>query len=199
MTLQGRVLLIVLGLSFLSHAAAAQHKPVVPVGLFIGKIEEGARIFTPVRLLPFEHPDSQAHEFPNALALHQSEYEALVWLGEQVGLKLATTLQRYPAPPEAQWWYEDFEAVPTEQITDAVIHRLSATVSPIPGLKAVVFYEGQAICFLVDTRSLTLTERGMDRATAMGLDMTRAQFLSGLEAVGSTLPAERTTVVVLEP
>ena len=56
------------------------------IGLFIAGIEEGARIFTPIRLLPFEHPESEGPEFPNALQLHESEYETLVWLGQQAGL-----------------------------------------------------------------------------------------------------------------
>ncbi len=173
-------------------------KPVVPVGLFIGKIEEGARIFTPIRLLPFEHPESEAHEFPNALQLHQSEYEALVWLGELIGLRLAATLQRYPGPPAAQWWYDEFEEVPVGKIKGATAHHKNSKASSVPGLRAVVFYEEVPICFIVDTRGLTLQERGMDRPTTMGLDMTRAQFLAGLVEAGSSLPNERVSIVTFE-
>jgi hypothetical protein len=36
-------------------------KPIIPFGIFLGSVEEGARIFTPVRLLPFEHPESKGH------------------------------------------------------------------------------------------------------------------------------------------
>ena len=59
----------------------AQQPRYAPVGLFIGAIEEGARIFTPIRLLPFDHPEAQGHQFPNALALHRSEFDLLVALG----------------------------------------------------------------------------------------------------------------------
>ena len=209
MITQPQWILIVLGFTFLGTAAMAyrsdssssppqKQRHIVPVGLFIGAIEEGARIFTPIRLLPFEHPDSQAHEFPNALQLHQSEYEALVWLGEQIGLKLAATLQRYPKAPAQQWWYEEFEQVPVEEVKEATLRRMNTAASPIPGLKAVVFYEGPAICFIVDTRGLTLEERGMGRATTMGLDLTRAQFLAGLEEVGVSFKADSALVVVFE-
>jgi hypothetical protein len=40
-------------------------------GIFIGKIEEGARIFTPVRLLPFGHPEALNHEFPTETQLYR--------------------------------------------------------------------------------------------------------------------------------
>ena len=200
-------LLLVLALTILGSMTTADRaanrissaqQQIVPVGLFIGSIEEGARIFTPVRLLPFEHPDAEGHEFPNALQLHQSEYEALVWLGDQIGLKLAATLQRYPRPPVQQWWYEAFDEVPAEAIKAAQVHRRPSNASPIPGLKAVVFYEGQAICFIVDTRGLTLAERGMDRPTTMGLELTRAQFLAGLVEANEAFSAEKTSVVVFE-
>ena len=204
---QPQSLLLVLALTILGSTTMADRadncttptqQQIVPVGLFIGSIEEGARIFTPIRLLPFEHPDSEGHEFPNVLQLHQSEYDALVWLGEQIGLKLAATLQRYPGPPAQEWWYEAFDEVPAEAIKTAQVHRKPGNASPIPGLKAVVFYEGQAICFIVDTRGLTLEERGMERPTTMGLDLTRAQFLAGLAEAGEAFSAEKTSVVVFE-
>ncbi len=209
MIAQPRWTLIVLGFTFLSTITMAyrvdnrsaplqKQQHILPVGLFIGAIEEGARIFTPTRLLPFEHPDSEGHEYPTALQLHQSEYEALVWLGEQIGFKLAATLQRYPKLPAQQWWYEEFEEMPVEEIKEAAIHRMKSGASPIPGLRGVVFYEGQATCFIVDTRGLTLEERGMSRATTMGLDVTRAQFLAGLEEIGGSLQAERVWVVAFE-
>lgn len=206
---QIRRLLIVLSVAFVWSMATAhragsdaspryEQKPVVPVGLFIGAIEEGARIFTPVRLLPFEHPEAEGHEFPNALQLHQSEYEALVWLGEQVGLKLAATLQRYPKPPVAAWGYEAFAEVPVDAIKQATVHRRQQAASPLPGLKAVAFHDGVPVCFIVDTRGLTLRERGMDRPTTMGLDLTRAQFLAGLHEIGNTLTGAGSSVVTFE-
>jgi hypothetical protein len=182
----------------LTAAAAAPQPRIAPVGLFIGSIEEGARIFTPVRLLPFEHPDAEGHEFPNALQLHRSEYDALVWLGEQVGLKLAATLQRYPKAPADEWWYEGFDEMPAAEIMGAPVERLPKSEAPIPGLKAVVFLEGQAVCFIVDTRGLSLEERGLDRPTTMGLDLTRAEFLAGLDEVARMHATADTGVVVFE-
>jgi len=154
---------------------------VLAAGVFIGKIEEGARIFTPVRLLPFEHPDSEGHEFPNALQLHQSEYEAIVYLGELAGLRLATTLQRYPKQPTSDWWYDEFEECPVDKIKAAEVHKFERKRAPVPGLRAVAFINGQPAGFIVDTRDLSLEKRGMTRATAMGLELNREQFLSGLQ------------------
>jgi hypothetical protein len=182
----------------LTAPAPAPQPRIAPVGLFIGSIEEGARIFTPVRLLPFEHPDAEGHEFPNALQLHRSEYDALVWLGERVGLKLAATLQRYPKAPADEWWYEGFDEMPAAEIMGAPVERLAGSESPIPGLKAVVFLEGQAVCFIVDTRGLSLEERGLDRPTTMGLDLTRAEFLAGLDEVARTHATAATGVVVFD-
>lgn len=79
----------------LAHDVSAQERsqpqPLV-FGVFIASIEEGARVFTPIRLLPFEHPDAFNHEFPNALVNHTTEVEAVVHLGELAGLRLRTTL-----------------------------------------------------------------------------------------------------------
>jgi len=159
---------------------------VVPIGVFIGSIEEGARIFTPIRLLPFEHPDSEGHEFPNALRLHEKEVEALVWLGELVGLRLTTTLRRYPATPTADWPYPDFPEFPAERLRTMEIRRLPASDAPIPGLRGAAILDGRMVCFIVDTRGLTLEDRKMERATAMGLDLSRAEFLSRFPDTGGS-------------
>jgi hypothetical protein len=197
----GAVALIVAsGAATAFHPAAPGPSPhqIAPVGLFIASIEEGARIFTPARLLPFDHPEAEGHEFPNALKLHRSEYEALVWLGEQVGLRLSATLQRYPKAPADEWWYEDFDEIPVGEIRAAPVERLPRSEAPIPGLKAVVIHEGLAICFIVDTRGLSLEERGMERPATMGLDMTRAEFLAGLDQVARTYVADDTRVVAFD-
>lgn len=173
----------------------SQHK-IAPVGLFIASIEEGARIFTPVRLLPFDHPDAEGHEFPNALQLHRSEYDALVWLGGQVGLRLSATLQRYPKAPAEEWWLEGFDEIPVGEIRAAPVERLPRSEAPIPGLRAVAIHEGRAICFIVDTRGLSLEERGMERPATMGLDMTRAEFLAGLDQVARAHAADDIRIVV---
>jgi hypothetical protein len=84
---------------------SAPSEPNAPVGLFIGAIEEGARIFTPVRLLPFEHSESLGHDFPTVLQLHGPEFALLLWLGERAGYRLWPTLEHYPAQPAADWPY----------------------------------------------------------------------------------------------
>jgi hypothetical protein len=195
-------------IALLATAGAAALRPdgpvlvpppqIAPIGLFIASIEEGARIFTPARLLPFEHPDAEGHQFPTALQLHRSEYDALVWLGEQVGLRLSATLQRYPKAPADDWWIEGFDEIPVGEIRAAPVVRLPRSEAPIPGLRAVAIHEGRAICFIVDTRGLSLEERGMDRPATMGLDMTRAEFLAGLDQVARTYAADDTRVVVFD-
>lgn len=183
-----RIAPLLLGLSLLGCASTAQRitpadeRDFVPIGLFIGSIEEGARIFTPVRLLPFDHPESLGHEFPNALQLYGGEYGALVWLGEQVGMRLVATLGRYPMAPSDDWQYHEFREIPIDILKG--VETVHVTHSVIPGLRAVAFIDGVPVCFLVDTRGLTLEERGMDRPTAMGLDLTRSEFLSGLRSLG---------------
>jgi hypothetical protein len=150
----------------------------VPVGLFIGAIEEGARIFTPVRLLPFEHPDSEGHEFPNALVLHRSEVELLVDLGDRIGLSLRTTLERYPRLPVEEWAYVGFDTPPAIGASARPVE--ASDPAALPGLHAAYFRDGRLIAFIVDTRGMTLEERGMTRPTSMGLDLTRAEFLEML-------------------
>ncbi len=154
-----------------------------PVGLFIGSIEEGARIFTPARLLPREHPEAMGHDFPTVHQLHGTESYGLVWLGEQAGYRLSTTLQRYPQEPSPAWVFPDFAPPPdSSDLTSArVVHR-AGNETPLPGLKAVLFDEAEPVLFLVDTRGLSLRERGMERATAMGLDVTRERFLEALRS-----------------
>ena len=173
-------------------------KPIVPVGIFLGKIEEGARIFTPARLLPFDHPEALGHEFPTVLQLHQTEYEVLVWLGEQAGMKLATTLQRYPEPPTDEWWYQDFAELPVSEIKPADLYHFKKSDRPIPGLSAAANIDGEPVAFIVDTRDVTLEERNMQRATAMGLDLSRAEFLSGLHKAARMAGANGTMVVVFD-
>jgi len=170
-------------------------KPFVTCGIFIGKIEEGARVFTPTRLLPFDHPEALRHQFPTALELHQSEYEILVFIGEKVGLRLQSTLQRYPKQPITVWNYPDFEVPPVEEVRQADTLSFDAKTSPIPGLRVIAYKDRFPLSFIVDTRHLTLKERGMKRATAMGLDITRAQFLDGLIKVSSRIPAHGSWIV----
>jgi hypothetical protein len=150
-------------------------------GLFIGSIEEGARVISPVRLLPFDHPDAFNHEFPNPLVNHTTEVEALVLLGEHAGLRLRTTLLRYPGLPVEEWPYPEFSPPPLDCIRHATVERVSATAE-LPGLRALVVMAGKPLVFIVDTRGLTLEERQMQRATSMGLDFTRAEFLERLAA-----------------
>lgn len=111
----------------------------VPIGIFLGKIEEGARIFTPVRLLPFDHPESEGHQFPNALQLYGTELNALLWLGHQAGYELRATLMRYPQEPSAIWPYNQFLQPDTSDLRSTPCTKRPATDSPLKGLRAVLF------------------------------------------------------------
>ncbi len=177
------------------ESPAQDTKAMLPVGIFIGKIEEGARIFTPVRLLPFDHPESMGHEFPNALQLHQSEFDLLVWLGEQLGLKLTATLERYPKPPTQTWWYKKFREIPVSEVEETEIRHVQEK-PPVPGLRIVAFLGDVPVGFIVDTRGLSLEGRGMKRATAMGLDLTRQEFLDGLARARETVDSVQNVVIV---
>lgn len=199
MTRLGLAAVLITSLQFnAGHEAWAQARPQTLVfGVFIASIEEGARVFTPTRLLPFEHPDAFNHEFPTTLVNHTSEVESLVHLGELAGLRLRTTLLRYPRPPVEEWPYPEFAPPPLECIRAAVVERASSP-AVLSGLRALVVLDGKPLVFIVDTRGLTLEQRGMQRVTSMGLDLTRAQFL---ERVAASIPASRETAcrVVIYP
>jgi hypothetical protein len=171
-------------------------KPFVPIGIFIGKIEEGARIFTPVRLLPFDHPESEGHQFPNALQLYGTELNVLLWLGHQAGYELWATLTRYPMEPSREWKYPMFMQPESAGLGTLQPIRRPRADAPLKGLKAALFERGELVCFIVDTRDLTLAERGMKRASSMGLDMTRAEFLAGLDKVKASLGSKIIAAVV---
>jgi hypothetical protein len=195
-----RPTLIALGLligTVAQRSPAQDHvQPYLPVGVFIAPIEEGARIFTPVRLLPFDHPEALRHEFPNALQLRGSEFETLVLLGGHGGLGLAATLQRYPAQPDASWPYDGFSQPPLEALRKAAVVRRSDADAPLPGLKVVGFYNGALVAFIVDTRGLSLKARRMTRPSTMGLDITRAEFLAAVQKAAAQLSAGEGTIVV---
>jgi hypothetical protein len=177
---------ILIGFLLAPGGMAQAQEPLV-FGIFIGSIEEGARIFSPVRLLPFDHPDADNHEFPNPLVNHTSEVEALVHIGEQTGLRLRATLLRYPQPPVEEWPYPEFGPPPLDCIQSAKVEPV-ATEAALPGLRVLAIRDGRPLAFIVDTRGLTLRQRQMQRATSMGLDLTRAEFLARL---GDSVPAGR--------
>lgn len=147
---------------------AAQDTPApsrfVPVGLFIGSIEEGARIFTPARLLPFEHPEAGG------------EYPLLVLLGRHAGLRLEPRLQRYPTQPDTTWPYRTFSPPPVARFERVTPTVRPAAQAPLSGLRAVAFLDGAPVALIVDTRHLTLAQRHLDRPTAMGVDVSRPTF-----------------------
>jgi hypothetical protein len=182
MAIRTKFVLTALFLSTASFPSFAQEnaKPQLPIGIFLGRIEEGARIFTPVRLLPFDHPESQGHQFPNALQLYGTEFHLLLWLGHQAGYELRSTLMRYPKEPSPEWPYKMFLEPDTSILRTIPIIARPSSDSPLEGLRAVLFVNNQPVGFIVDTRNLTLQERGMKKPTAMGLDIDRAEFLSAL-------------------
>lgn len=181
-------------------AQAPPARPYLPIGIFIGRIEEGARIFTPARLLPFDHPEALGHQFPTLLQLHTTEFPALLWLGEQAGLRLRATLQRYPTEPSGEWPYPDFAPPPdTVRLRTARVEHRRREGVPLPGLRAVLFHDREPVLFIVDTRSLTLGDRGMTVPTTMGLDLTRAEFLASLARASHHAPATGFGAVIFAP
>lgn len=193
-------LIALTGLGMESSVGQPGAKPYAPVGVFLGRIEEGARIFTPVRLLPFGHPEAEGHQFPNALQLFGSEYEAIVWLGRQAGYDLRTTLQRYPREPSADWPYPEFAQPPdTSTLRMLPLVRRPKADAPLKGLRAVLLIQRDPVCFIVDTRNLTLAERGMTRPSSMGLDLQRSEFLSATGRAAAFLSGRDTAVVVFDP
>ena len=127
-------------------------------GIFIGAIEEGARIFTPVRLLPFAHPEALGHQFPTVQQLHHGEDGLLVLLGQHAGLRLKTTLQRSPVEPDTLWPFAPFQPPPAG-VFQAVRPKMRlATKAPLPGLRAVAYLDGFPLAFIVDTRGMTLAQ-----------------------------------------
>lgn len=175
-------------------------KPYLPIGVFFGRIEEGARIFTPARLLPLDHPEALGHAFPTLQQLGGTEFQALLWLGSQAGLRLRATLQRYPREPVDTWSYPEFRQPPdTGHLrTATVVHRTSRE-APLSGLRAVL-YDGPAlVLFIVDTRALTLAERGMRLPTSMGLDIGRPAFLAALDQAGRLAAGTGLRAVIFDP
>ena len=175
---------------------AASDGPYLTVGLFIAGIEEGARIFTPVRLLPADHPEALGHEFPTVQQFHGGEDRALVALGREAGLLLSATLQRYPTEPDDAWPYEPFERPPIALLASSPVERREASAAPLPGLRAVAFLSRFPVAFIIDTRGMSLAERRMARATSSGLDITRAQLLAALDAAAATARATGPSMVV---
>jgi hypothetical protein len=167
-------------------------------GLFIGAIEEGARIFTPVRMLPLDHPEALGHQFPTVQQFHRHEDRLLVSLGQHAGLRLSATLQRYPMEPDTLWPYGPFQPPPINAFQSVMPVTRSAAATPLPGLRAVAFLDRFPLAFIVDTRGLTLSERQMQQATTMGLDVTRAQLMAALTAAAEAVPARGPAILVYQ-
>ena len=173
-------------------------KPYVPIGIFLGRIEEGARIFTPVRLLPLDHPEAEGHQFPNALQLYGTELDVLLWLGHQAGYEMRSTLMRYPKEPSPVWPYKMFSPPDTSILRSVQCIRRSTADSPLQGLRAILFVNQQPVCFIVDTRNLTLEQRGIKKPTSMGLDINRSEFLSAIGKAVMFVDGQSTAAVIFE-
>lgn len=186
-------------IGLVAHPCAGQQaaRSFLPVGVFIAPIEEGARIFTPVRLLPFDHPEAFEHEFPNVQQLRGCEFETLVLLGTHAGLGLGVTLQRYPQQPDTTWPYENFDQPPIDALRRALVVERPRQEVPLPGLRVAAFHGGQLVGFIVDTRGLSLAARGMQRPTAMGLDINRAAFLEAARKASIGLPKRTEATIVV--
>lgn len=197
---KGRISIALLALASLSTKPLPAQQVAPPryltIGLFIASIEEGARIFTPVRLLPFSHPESLGHQFPTVQQLHRGEDQVLLALGEAAGLRLGATLERYPTQPDTLWPYAPFIPPPAADIRGASVISRPARDAPLPGLRALALIDRFPIAFIVDTRGLSLADRHMSRPTSMGLDVTRAGFLAAIARAAQRAPATGVAVLV---
>jgi hypothetical protein len=195
-----KALAFALAAAVVATSVGAQAGPpaYVTTGIFIGAIEEGARIFTPARLLPFDHPEALGHQFPTALQLHRGEDRLLLLLGRHAGLGLRATLQRYPTEPDTLWPYAPFQAPPVDTFQSVVPILRPASAAPLAGLRAVAYLDRFPVAFIVDTRGLTLAERHMQQATTMGLDITRAQFTDALGVAARMVPASGPALLVYQ-
>ena len=193
---------IALALVIAGRAAWAQDvpgRPYLPIGLFFASVEEGARIFTPVRLLPLDDPESLGHDFPTLQQLAGTEFQSLLWLGSQAGLRLWATLERYPREPTPAWPYRAYRQPPdSAQLRAARIEHRPKNAAPLPGLRAVLYSGGALMSFIVDTRGLTLAERGMRSPTSMGLDIGRGAFLAALGRASALVPASGLRAVIFD-
>ena len=181
-----------------AHGQSATAPHYVTTGLFIGAIEEGARIFTPARLLPFDHPEALRHEFPTVLQFHRDEDRLLVLLGQAAGLRLSATLQRYPVLPDTLWPYAPLLPPPLTPFQAVTPIVRQATDAPLPGLRAIAFFDGFPLAFIIDTRGMTLTERHMQQATTMGLDVSRAELLAAIDRARKTVANAGPVILVFQ-
>lgn len=181
-----------------ARAQSSDSTTYITTGIFIGAIEEGARIFTPARLLPLTHAEAAGHQFPTVLQFHGGEDRLLVLLGRHAGLSLETTLERYPVQPDTAWPYTPW--LPPPVTVFDTVHALlrPAREAPLPGLRAVAYLNRFPLAFIVDTRSLTLQERHMARTTAMGLDISRADLLTALARAAEAVPPRGAAILVYQ-
>ncbi len=157
----------------------------IPVGLFLGSPEEGARMLSAVRLLPRDHRDSRGEQFPLVSTFSKDEVDALLLLGDAAGFDFGPTLDQFPLEPLNNWRYRDFRPPPVSDLEIAKRIFLDSSDAPFHGLVAAAFHDGNPVCFLVDTRSLSLRARDMRRPNELGLDIRRSRFLDGLDRVAT--------------
>ena len=98
-------------------------------------------VFPPSVILKAEHISSRLVQ-----QLHGTEFPALIWLGSLVGMRLWTTLERYPTEPATDWPYKDFAQPPDSlSLRSAEITHIPRAEVPIPGLRAVLYHEGLGV------------------------------------------------------
>ena len=182
----------------LLQAQGPASRQYVCTGLFFAAIEEGGRIFTPARLLPFEHPEALGHQFPTVQQLHSGEDRLLLILGRHVELLLGPTLQRYPTEPDTLWPYAPFLPPPVAAFDSVTPVARPGSESPLPGLRTVAYFDRLPVAFIVDTRGLSLSARHMNRPTAMGLDISRAELLEALRSAAEAVPTRGPAILVFQ-
>jgi len=163
----------------IAHSQTNQEHELIPIGFTLGDLTLGERIITFHRLLPFDHPETNGHQFPTATVYTQNEVEIFMQLGNLLGWNLYATLWRHPSTPVEEWMYPDYPELPKSKIKELDVVRTNKEPT-LKGLKAVCFLNNKPVVYIIDTRGISLAERGMSRPTAGGIDMTRAEFLTKL-------------------
>ena len=128
----------------------------------------------------------------------EAEDQVLLIIGQAAGLRLGATLQRYPTQPDTLWPYSPFAPPPVAEIRAAPVILRPSADAPLPGLRALAVIDRFPISFIVDTRGLSLDDRHMRQPTTMGLDLSRAEFVSGVARAAEAAPAAGAAVIVYQ-
>lgn len=160
---------------FFGNFSFGQDCEYAPIQITLGDLVKGERVITFVRLFPPDHEYAEGHAYQTAGSLHQAEVNTFLYLDSLIGWNLYATLYRHPTLPVADWAFPDFSENPTALVREAKVDYEKGQPL-IPGLKVLAFINGCPVALIFDFREVSLSARGMPRAVASGLDMSRDKF-----------------------